>query len=257
MAVDAPVDTPADLRLAVAAVAAWLSVLATLGLPAAVGAATGAAVLLLALIVSGGHRRWSATAMLVLGCAGAAALATAARVAAVEQSPLTDLAERRASVSVRMVIAGDPRQLAVKAGPPRVLVSARVEEVTAAGRTWSLSGRLLVLAPADRWDSLLPSEHVRAQGRLGPPSRGDLTVAVLAVRSGPTAIRPPSGTQIAAGRIRGGFATRQQCCRRARADCFRGWSSGTPAAWIPLSPRTSRWPGCPISRLSAEPTAPS
>src|SRR5829696_8216842 len=204
-AVDAPVDTPADLRLAVAAVAAWLSVLATLGLPAAVGAATGVAALLLALIVSWRRRRWSATAMLVLGCAGAAALGTAARVAAVEQSPLTDLAERRASVSVRAVVTGDPRPLAVKAGPPRVLVSARVEEVTAADHTWSLSGRLLVLAPADGWDSLLPSQHVRARGRLGSPSRGDLTVAVLTVRSEPTAIGPPSGAQTAAGRIRAGL----------------------------------------------------
>ncbi|HEY6744480.1 MAG TPA: ComEC/Rec2 family competence protein [Mycobacteriales bacterium] len=185
--------------------AAWLSVLATLGLPAAQGSVLGAAALVGGLSSLAGRRRWSATVALVLGCAGAAALATAARVAAVEHSPLTALAERRAGVTAELVISDDPRPLTSGAGPPSVLVGARIREVTAAGRRWSVSGRVLVLAPADGWRGLLPSQRVRVVGRLGPPARDDLTVAVLTVRSPPTRIGPPSSVQTAAGRIRAGL----------------------------------------------------
>lgn len=193
---------PADLRLVVAAVAAWLSVLAALGLPARAGFAVGATALVGAAVSMGGRR---ATAALVLGCAGAAALATAARVAAVEQSPLTALAEHRAAVSMELVITGDPRPLRAGAGPPRVLVGARAVQVSADGRSWSLSGRVLVLAPVEGWRTLLPSQHVRAQGRLGLPSRPDLTAAVLSARSAPAEVSSPSTAQTAAGRVRAGL----------------------------------------------------
>lgn len=204
-AVDPEVKPPADLRLVMGAIAAWLGVLATLGLPAGRGGVLGVAALLGGLVALAGRRRWSATVALVLGCAGAAALATAIRVAAVEQSPLSALAERRASVTAELVISDDPRSLTAGAGPPSVLIGARVREVTAAGRRWSVSGRVLVLAPADAWRGLLPSQRVRVDGRLGPPSRDDLTVAVLVARSAPSRVGPPSVLQTAAGRIRAGL----------------------------------------------------
>lgn len=196
---------PADLRLVLGALAAWLSVLVTLGLPARTGLVVGGAALAASGTVLAGRRRWGATAALLLGCAGAAALATATRVAAVEHSPLTTLADHRAAVTVELVVTGDPRPLAVTAGPPRVLLGARAERVTAEGQSWSMSGRLLVLAPVEGWSTLLPSQRVRADGRLGPPSRDDLTVAVLSARSAPTDVGPPSTAQTAAGRIRAGL----------------------------------------------------
>jgi competence protein ComEC len=198
-------DAPADLRLAIGAAAAWVSVLAALVASAGFGALIGGVALLAAVAALAGRWRWSATAALVVGCAGAATLATAARVAAVERSPLATLAEQRASASVELVIAGDPRPLTITAGPPRVLVEAKVREVTAAGRRWSLSGRVLVLAPADGWSGLLPSQRVRVDGRLAPPSRADLTLAVLTVRSAPSQASAPSRAQTAAGRIRAGL----------------------------------------------------
>jgi competence protein ComEC len=202
----AEVETaPADLRLVLGALAAWLSVLVTLGLPARAGLLAGGGAVTVAAVVLAGRRRWAATVALLLGCAGAAALATAIRVAAVEHSPLTRLAEHRSAVTVELVVTGDPRPLAVTAGPPRVLVGARVERVTTGGRTWSASGRLLVLAPAEGWSTLLPSQHVRADGRLGPPTRDDLTVAVLSARSAPADVGPPSRAQTAAGRVRAGL----------------------------------------------------
>jgi competence protein ComEC len=197
--------SPADLRLVVGGVAAWLSVLAALVLPAAVGAGAGMVIVVLALAVLAGRRRWSAAVALALGCAGAAALATAVQVAVVIHSPLSRLAEQRGSVSVELVVSDHPRPLAAGAGPPSVLVAARAREVTAAGRTWSLSGRLLVLAPADGWRGVLPSQRLRAEGRLGPPSRHDLTVAVFSARSAPVPLGGPSRLQAAAGRVRAGL----------------------------------------------------
>jgi competence protein ComEC len=198
-------DPPADVRLAVGALAAWLSVLAALVLPAVAGAVSGAVTLVLALLALTRRRRWSATAALLLGCSGAAALATSARVAGVDHSPLTLLAEQRASVTVELVLSDDPHPLAGGAGPPSVVVGARARRVTTAGRTWSLSDRVLVLAPAEGWSGLLPSQRVRVDGRLMPATRRDLTVAVLSVRSAPVQVDPPSGVQAAAGRIRAGL----------------------------------------------------
>ena len=195
----------ADLRLLVGAVAAWLSVLAVLGWSARVGIVAGGVCLLGAGFAALGRRRWSAAVVLVLGCAGAAAVATAARVAAVEASPLTGLAELRASVVAEVVVTSDPGRLMVTAGPPRVLLEARVERVTAAGRSWTLSGRMLIIAPADGWSGLLPSQRLRAEGRLAPPSRSDLTVAVLSARSAPKSVDPPSTVHTAAGGIRAGL----------------------------------------------------
>jgi competence protein ComEC len=198
-------DPPADLRLAVGAVAAWLSVLATLVVPARVGAIAGGMAILLGLAALSRRRRWSATAALLLGCAGAAGLATSVHVASLEHSPLTQLAERRATATVELVLGDDPRPLAGGAGPPSVIVAARAREVTTAGRVWTLSDRILVLAPARGWSGLVPSQRVRVDGRFVPPSRHDLTVAVLTVHSAPIRVDAPSAVQAAAGRVRAGL----------------------------------------------------
>ena len=206
MAQSTAVDSaPADVRLAAGGVAAWLSVLATLVLPAAAGVGFGAVALLLTVLALHCRRRWSATAALLLGCAAAAALATSVRVAGVEHSPLTRLAQQRATATLELVLGDDPHPLAGGAGPPSVVIAARARQVIAGGRTWSLSDRVLVLAPADGWSGLLPSQRVRVDGRVLPPTHRDLTVAVLAVRSAPTGVDPPSAVQTAAGRLRAGL----------------------------------------------------
>ncbi|HEY7100299.1 MAG TPA: ComEC/Rec2 family competence protein [Mycobacteriales bacterium] len=196
---------PADVRLAAGAVAAWLSVLATLVLPPAAGVGFGAVALLLAILALHRRRRWSATAALLLGCTAAAALATSVRIAGVESSPLTRLARQSSAATVELVLTDDPHSLAGGAGPPSVAVAGRASQVTAGGRTWSLSDRVLVLAPAEGWSGLLPSQRVTVDGRLMPPTRRDLTVAVLSVRSAPARVEPPSAVQRAAGRLRAGL----------------------------------------------------
>lgn len=197
---------PADLRLAAGGAAAWLAVLATLGLPAATGALLGAAGLLVAgAVLLLGPRR-AAVVALALGCAGGAGLATSARVGAAESSPLVALAASGATVRVELVVSDDPHPLrGGGSGPERVSIPVRARSVTASGRTWSLGGRLLVLAPADGWRDLLPSQRLRADGRLAPPLRDDLTLAVLSVRGAPADVGPPSPAQRAAGHIRLGL----------------------------------------------------
>lgn len=200
---DVATPDPPDLRLALGGLSAWLAVLLTTGPAAAVGALAGGA----ALLAAGGllllRRRWAAALALTLGCAGGAALATSARVAAADGSPLAALARDRATVSVELVVGDDPR--ALRSGPDRVSVATRAVLVTSAGRTWSVRDRLLVLAPAQGWQGLLPSQRLHASGRLSPPLRDDLMVAVLSVRGPPREVAAPSAAQRAAGSIRAGL----------------------------------------------------
>jgi competence protein ComEC len=86
-----------------------------------------------------------------------------------------------------------------------VAVAARAGRVTAGGRSWDLGGRLVVLAPATAWSALLPGQRLRAAGRLTPPLRHDLTVAVLSASAAPQEVSPPSPVQTAAAEIRAGL----------------------------------------------------
>ncbi|HZB50747.1 MAG TPA: ComEC/Rec2 family competence protein, partial [Mycobacteriales bacterium] len=195
----------ADLRLALGGLAAWLAVLATFAVPSTVGLVAGAVSAVGAVVTAVSRRAWAPTAALLLGCAGAAALATAVRLTAAEASPLARLAADRAAVTVDLVVEEDPRPLRAGSGPPRIAVAADVEHATSGRGGWSMSGRVLVFAPADGWAGLLPGQRVRAQGRLAEPLRRDLTVAVLSVRSAPVDVQAPPATQSAAGRIRAGL----------------------------------------------------
>jgi competence protein ComEC len=202
----APQTRPAaDLRLLVGGLTGWLAVIATLALPVSIGVAAGIVALVGAAGAVASRRTPAATVTLVLGCVGAAALATAVRLAAAETSPLAALARERAGVTADLVVAEDPRPLRSGSGPPRVAVPTRVEHVLAAGRSWRLSGRVLVLAPAPGWRELLPGQRLSTDGRLAPPLRRDLTVAVLSARSAPREIQAPPLQQSAAARIRAGL----------------------------------------------------
>jgi competence protein ComEC len=239
----------ADLRLLVGGLAAWLTVIATLGLPAWIGAAAGASAMLGAAGAAATRRAPAATVTLILGCAGAAALATAVRLAAVEDSPLTALASERASVSARLVVREDPRPLTAPSGPPRVAVAADFEHVAVAGRGWSLSGRVLVLAPAEGWRDLLPGQRVQADGRLAPPLRRDLTLAVLSARAAPAAVQPPPLTQTVAGRIRSGLQDAAKVLPEGPRGLLPGLALGDTSALDPVLAEDFRAAG--LSHLTA------
>jgi competence protein ComEC len=199
-----------DLRLAGAAMAAWLTTLAVLGWSAPAGYAIGGTALAVcvALLTTWRSRYCRALAVvaLVIGCAGAAAVATAIRVGARDASPVRVLAGERATAVLDLAVIDDPRPVASHGpGPPQVIVPARVQRVSSHGRTWVGSARVVVLAPAESWKALLPSQHLQATGRLSPPTRDDLTAAVVAVNTSPGAVGPPSLAQRGAGRLRAGL----------------------------------------------------
>src|SRR5215213_5498613 len=101
----------ADMRLAVGGLAAWLTAIVALLLPASFGIAIGVLSFVGACCAMAGRRAPAATVALVLGCVGASALATALRLTAAESSPLATLAHERASVTAELVVSEDPRPL--------------------------------------------------------------------------------------------------------------------------------------------------
>lgn len=208
MAGDVPAPV-ADLRLAAGAAGAWLTTLAALSAAPVVGLVGGGLMLVTGAVLlvagrSAAGSRWVPAVAVLLGCAGAAAVATAIRVHARDTGPVARLAAQRAATTLDVVIADDPRQLS-GGGPPRMAVPARVERVSAAGRAWAGPARVLVLAPAAGWQGLLPSQHLRVDGRLAPALPGDLTAAVVSVRGPPQLLGGPSRVQRSAARLRDGL----------------------------------------------------
>nr|WP_155998869.1 ComEC/Rec2 family competence protein [Streptomonospora sp. PA3] len=216
MGTDAPDYSAApDLRLVAPAVGTWCCIAALLG------GSSGTAFLVAGLLVVGAALVWSAArrragpfttmAVAVLVCAGAGALATGGRLAAVESGPLPELAAERAWAELELVVTADPRR---RSGPPapgraRLVIEARAELVRArasghsSGETVPTRTRVpvVVLASGDAWRRLLPSQRVRASGTV-LPARGGLVGGLLVVRGPPDHVQPPSAWQEWAGHAR-------------------------------------------------------
>lgn len=196
-----------DLRLAGPATGAWLVTLGCLGEPAAAAAVVAVVALGGLLLVVVDRRPASAALALVLLGVLAGAVATGARVWSRDTSPLAALADHGAAATIALVVTGDPRPVGRRSafGPPPIALEARAVEVTAAGRTFAVGGRLLVLATDQHWRRLLPSQRLTASGRLASPRGGDLTVAVLSARGPPIGVGAPSLLQRMAGGLRSGL----------------------------------------------------
>ncbi|MDT0302136.1 ComEC/Rec2 family competence protein [Streptomonospora wellingtoniae] len=205
-----------DLRLVPPAVGTWVCTAALLG-----GSSGTALVVAGALAVCAGavwlsaRRRAGAVPMLVvavLACSAAGALATGGRLAAVESSPLPELAEERGWTELDLVVTADPRQ---RSGPPapgrqRLVVEARAESVrTREPATGAEPGGVqvrtrvpvVVLASGDAWRDLLPGQRVGASGTV-LPAGGGLTGGLFVVRGPPDRVLPPSAWQEWAGDAR-------------------------------------------------------
>ncbi len=198
---------PPDLRLVPAALAAWAVTLLGLGF----GPVAGAVAALLGAAVAGAAwlRAWAPAVLAVAGCVGATGLVIGANTLLVAGHPLRDQAGRAATLQV--VLSDDPRPLPGSAygsrpgGATEVVVSGSLREAAAGAGRWTGGGRVLLLAPADGWAGLLPGQAVTASGLLAPPTRSDLTVAVLRVRGPPADVTPPPWWQVAAGGLRAGL----------------------------------------------------
>jgi competence protein ComEC len=198
-----------DLRLAVFAVAVWLSSLAALHLSARSGLLLSAGVLggaALAVAVLPRHpARWIAVAAL-LG-AGCGAGMTGARVITRESGPLIALMRAGDPVRVEAVVRDDPRALHGAPGlPPTYSVAVDLNEVGAEdGPALRLSARALVLGGDPGWRGLLPGQRLTTRGKLMPPRGGDLRAAVISSKEEPELIGRPPWAQRAAGVLRAGL----------------------------------------------------
>jgi competence protein ComEC len=189
-----------DLRLAPAALAAWLASAAAIGWPASTGLIAGG-VLLAAGFVSA-RQPTAPAALVALLLAGAAAVAVAAlRGSAVGVGPIPDLAALRAQVSVTGRVASDPVE---RPGgfAPIVVVRVTVGQVTGRGVTTDVATPLVVIGDAS-WSLLRLGQTIRASGRLGEASTADVA-AVLYGDADPVVVGDPSWVWQGAGAVRKG-----------------------------------------------------
>ncbi|MFP5022262.1 ComEC/Rec2 family competence protein [Pseudonocardia phyllosphaerae] len=209
---------PPDLRLVPAALATWAAVLCGLlggpagGIAAALVAAT---TVLTALVRSRLSARAAAPGSILLaagGCACVAAVLITGHASVVAAHPLRALAERGAAAEVRIVLTDDPRAIRSAGGGDEsgsarrsVLVPAELRTATAGDGHWGGGGKVLLIAPAEGWEGLLPGQEASAAGLLAPAQRPDLTVAVLRVRGPAEQVSAPPWWQTGAGTLRDGL----------------------------------------------------
>jgi competence protein ComEC len=207
-----PATAPLDIRLAAGAAAAWLAVLACAGRPTwVVTGAAGAALLLGIASVTGAARlgRCGHAAGLMASCVAVVLIPLAARQAQARASPVEQLAARRAQVTVELTAGDDPRLLAGTgvAGQPRVAVDAKADRLTVGGRSSTVSGTLLVLAPQAQWRDILPGQRLEADGTLQPALDPSSPGAVLVTYAPPQLLGVPPWWQRAAGAVRADLHT--------------------------------------------------
>ncbi|HEX3261407.1 MAG TPA: ComEC/Rec2 family competence protein, partial [Pseudonocardia sp.] len=216
---------PVDLRLVPAAAAAWAVMLLGLGLGPIAG---GLVACVAAALACRGHR--APVLLAAAGTAAAAGIVIAAHTFLVVAHPLHEQALRGAAATLRVVLRDDPRTLRTTGQPgpaaARVVVPADVVTTTAGAGSWSGGGRVLLLAPAQGWQGLLPGQAVTAEGLLAPPDRHDLTVAVLRVRDVPHDVADPPWWQSAAGGLRSGLRVATGTLPPAEAGLLPGLAIG-------------------------------
>lgn len=199
---------PPDLRLAAAALGAWLAAFTTLraAAPLALGV-TGAVIVAAAVLWRWTARRvWVAITVAVLLGGACGAVATAARLAGRDAPAIAEPARAHATVTVEVTVRRDPVRLPRSAGPPLWLVATwlvRLEVAEAPPVRTRV--RVLLFATDPAWQRLRPGDRVRAAGRLAPPRGADLTAAVVSVDGVPQRVGQPPWVQRAAESLRAGL----------------------------------------------------
>jgi competence protein ComEC len=133
-----------------------------------------------------------------------------------DRGPLHSSTVERATVRAELVVRDDPHRTgSAVGGRAAYAVPATLERIESAEKHHVVRGRVVVLATGAAWGRLLPGQHVRAEGRLGPPRGGDLTAAVLRAKGGPHPLGQPPWYQRAAGDLRAGL---QRACEGLPPD---------------------------------------
>jgi competence protein ComEC len=233
----APESRRHDMRLVPAALTGWAVVLCGLYLGPGVAAVLGIA----GLVVAGSAALRGRWAVLVAmgGVVAALALVVGTQTWQVEGHPVRACAQHGSAATVIVHLRDDPRAV-VSAGyggrqpePQHVVIKAELEFAQIAGQQWSTGGRVILLAPARSWTSLLPGQRVRATGLLAIPDRPDLTVAVLRVRGGPEVLSAPTTPQRVAERLRAGLRLAARVLDPEPAGLLPALVIGDTSAMIP------------------------
>ena len=215
-----------DLRLAGPALAAWL--VAWQGRLLPVHWLVMLAILLAALGI------WSlrlgrAALAATLVCGAAAGVSVAARAHARSTGPLAEAAASAAAVTVTGTLVDDPRVVPAKgdvlAFRQVVVATLRVSRLTVGASDYRVREPVLVLAD-ESWLGLLPSQQVRAEGRVQAPKSGDTVAAVLSVRGSPEVLAGPSWVEAVAGRLRQGMRAAASVLPAAESGLLPGLVEG-------------------------------
>ncbi len=186
-----------DLRLLPAAGATWVVAWLTPALPGGVRWLVPVVALPAALVLL--HREWrrradgngsapritaAATVAAVLACAGAAGLASAARVRAIDADPVAELTAARATVTVAARVRTYPtvqRSATTRPGGAREFVAVPIEvtAMTGRGRSFMVHSPMLLRSADLSWATVLPGERIAATGRLAPARPRTPTAALL------------------------------------------------------------------------------
>ena len=151
-----------------------------------------------------------------VGCAVLALLlgAAAAHRAVRSAGPVGDLARERAVVTVRALVAADPRAVGSgaggaaregAAGPAVSVVRLEVSRLVGRGRTTQVSAPVLVIGRGPQWSTLRWHDEVEAVLRLGPAEPGDDVVAVATPKGVVRVVAGPGGVFVAADAVRERF----------------------------------------------------
>lgn len=226
-----------DLRLMPAALTGWAVVLCGLYFGSRVAAALGIAGLVVAGLAAV-RGRW-AVLVAMGGVVAALALVVGTQTWQVEGHPMRVYAYHGSAATVVVHLRDDPRAVA-SAGyggqqpqPQHVVIKAELEAAQIAGQQWRTGGRVVLLAPARGWTSLLPGQRVRATGLLAIPERPDLTVAVLRVRGGPEVLSAPTATQRVAEKLRAGLRQAARVLDPEPAGLLPALVVGDTSAMVP------------------------
>ncbi len=189
-----------DLRMPLLGLAAWVGALVAHAVPGTwlLGGAAAAAVVGGGLVRRRG-RAAAATVVAVLLVAGAVAGVTWLRMETVHRSPVADLAQERAVVSVIGRVVADPRTVEGRF-EPQVVVRLDVHGVTGRGSERSLRAPVLVIG-GGAWLDVPLGADVATSGRLARADDDDLAGVLVGARD-PDLVADPDVWWRAAGAVR-------------------------------------------------------
>ncbi|HPU12251.1 MAG TPA: ComEC/Rec2 family competence protein [Aeromicrobium sp.] len=160
------IASASDLRIAPAALGAWVGVALLVRLEPTWSFVAGLTLLVVASL--GWHRRWVALSAIAIAVAF---FGCGLRLAAVEASPATDLAEQSAAVDAELTLRQDARVYAGQSGPGTVL-QVTVRRVQTRSQGWQLRQRATAFLSGDQ-SGLRTGETIVVRAKMSPADRSD------------------------------------------------------------------------------------